>query len=169
MADINIQMKNKIGETWNKLFPKTKIGLVEGLSDTLTDVDTRLNAAATKVETDAKIAVVNEQLAETAENVDNLATTTETALATKTTKGEISVLDIDKNRGKFDETYMTEAFLEQITGGAPVNAVPPDNGVTKDKYAVDSVAFQSLNTAIANKTVLSDVDSVHLAYHSTQI
>lgn len=65
MADINIQMKNKIGETWNKLFPKTKIGLVEGLPAKLDDVDTRLNAAATKTEVNAKIGVVNEQLAET--------------------------------------------------------------------------------------------------------
>lgn len=65
MADINIQMKNKIGETWNKLFPKTKISLVEGLPAKLDDVDTRLNAAATKTEVNAKIGVVNEQLAET--------------------------------------------------------------------------------------------------------
>ncbi|WP_375104045.1 right-handed parallel beta-helix repeat-containing protein [Paenibacillus sp. RS8] len=69
MADINIQMKNKIGETWNKLFPKTKISLVEGLPAKLDDVDTRLNAAATKTEVNAKIGVVNEQLADIAQDV----------------------------------------------------------------------------------------------------
>lgn len=69
MADINIQMKNKIGETWNKLFPKTKIGLVEGLPAKLDDVETRLNAAATKTEVNTKLAVVGEQLADIAINV----------------------------------------------------------------------------------------------------
>jgi hypothetical protein len=73
MPDINIQMKNKIGETWNKLFPKTKINLVEGLPAKLDDVDSKLTAAATKAETDAKLAVVNEQLADMATNITNQA------------------------------------------------------------------------------------------------
>jgi hypothetical protein len=74
MPDINIQMKNKIGETWNKLFPKTKISLVEGLPAKLDDVDSKLTAAATKAETDAKIAIVNEQLADTGDQISELGT-----------------------------------------------------------------------------------------------
>lgn len=69
MTDIHIQMKNKVGETWNKLFPKTKMSLVEGLPEKLTEVDEGLNAAATKAEVNTKLAAVGEQLAETVDQI----------------------------------------------------------------------------------------------------
>jgi len=56
-------------------------------------------------------------------------------LAEKATKGEISVFDIDKNKGKFDQTYMTDEFLQQIAGTTPVNAVPADESITTIKMA----------------------------------
>lgn len=42
---------------------------------------------------------------------------------------------INKNLGKLDQTFMTEEFLQQIAGNAPVNAVPGDDSVTTLKMA----------------------------------
>ena len=39
-------------------------------------------------------------------------------------KGEITVEDIDKNNFKLDQSFLAESLLEQITGNAPINAVP---------------------------------------------
>ncbi|WP_025910650.1 SGNH/GDSL hydrolase family protein [Priestia flexa] len=54
-------------------------------------------------------------------------------LAQKLQKGDVSVSDINKNKGKFDQTYMTEEFLQQIAGNTPINAVPADNSITPKK------------------------------------
>ena len=50
-------------------------------------------------------------------------------------KGEVSVTDIDKNKGKLDQTYMTDEFLQQIAGGTPINAIPADKSITDEKLA----------------------------------
>lgn len=118
MADINIQMKNKIGETWNKLFPKTKISLVEGLPAKLDDVDTRLNAAATKTEVNAKIGVVNEQLAETAK------------------KSEVHSLSVNKA----EKTYV-DMKIASVASGSPKGVYPTLAALQSDIPAGNSNTY----------------------------
>jgi hypothetical protein len=61
-------------------------------------------------------------------------------LDNKMNKGDsISVGQINKNAGKLDQTYMSDAFLQQIAGNAPINTVPADKSITIDKL-VDELA-----------------------------
>ena len=57
----------------------------------------------------------------------------------KINHGNVSVEDIDKNKGKLDQTYLSSSLLEQITGNAPINAVPANNSLTTEKYVNESV------------------------------
>ena len=49
--------------------------------------------------------------------------------------GNLSVNMINKNLGKLDQTYMSDEFLQQMAGNTPVNATPPNDGVTSEKIA----------------------------------
>ena len=62
-------------------------------------------------------------------------------LNNKIDKGNLSVTDINKNLGKLDQTYMTDEFIQQMAGNAPVNAVPSDDSITSEKLARDSVTL----------------------------
>src|SRR5699024_7417364 len=53
----------------------------------------------------------------------------------KISKGEVTIYDIDKNAGKFDESYLSEELLSQIAGTTPIAPLPADYSVTKDKLA----------------------------------
>lgn len=53
----------------------------------------------------------------------------------KISKGEVTIHDINKNAGKFDESYLSEELLSQITGTTPIAPLPADYSVTKDKLA----------------------------------
>ena len=70
----------------------------------------------------------------------------ETELSYKSDKGDsISVSQIDKNKGKFDQTYFTDEFLKQMTGKTPVNSTVADNSITTDKLADKSVRTYNLS------------------------
>ena len=56
-------------------------------------------------------------------------------LDTKVSKGQVSVFDINKNLGKFDQTYFTDEFLQQMYGNTPINATPSDYSITQKKMA----------------------------------
>lgn len=60
-------------------------------------------------------------------------------------KGEVSVSDIDKNKGKFDQTYLSDKLLQQIAGNTPINAVPADGSITTGKLADNSVKREKLS------------------------
>ena len=49
--------------------------------------------------------------------------------------GNLSVNMINKNLGKLDQTFMSEEFLQQMAGNTPINAVPADGSVTKEKVS----------------------------------
>lgn len=76
-----------------------------------------------------------------------------TQLADKLEKGQVSVADIDKNKGKFDQTYMSDTLLQQITGTTPVNAIPADGGVTTTKLANKSVNIDKTNFLKIGKNI----------------
>lgn len=75
-------------------------------------------------------------LAKIPEAIDAIDTKVTSQLADKVTKGQAAVTDIDKNLGKFDQTYMTDEFLQQIAGTTPVNATPADYSLVEKKFAV---------------------------------
>lgn len=63
----------------------------------------------------------------------------------KMNKGDsILVSQINKNSGKFDQTYMSDEFLKQITGNAPIHSVPDNNSVTFEKLANYSIAHPKM-------------------------
>lgn len=57
---------------------------------------------------------------------------------------DISIYQINKNLGKFDQTYMTDEFLQQIAGNASINAIVGDNTISKDKLMNDCVDYNNL-------------------------
>lgn len=63
----------------------------------------------------------------------------------KLDKGSVSVSDIDKNKGKFDQTYLSDDLLQQIAGDAPVTTVPADKSITSQKYADKSIGISALS------------------------
>lgn len=65
-------------------------------------------------------------------------------LAQKVTQGNVSVSDINKNLGKFDQTYMSDEFLQQIAGNAPINTVPADYSLTLKKTTYSKVISANL-------------------------
>lgn len=68
-----------------------------------------------------------------------------TNLNKKMNKGDsILVSQINKNSGKFDETYMADEFLKQITGKAPISSIPADNSITFKKLANYSIAHPKM-------------------------
>lgn len=59
-------------------------------------------------------------------------------------KGNLSVHDIDKNKGLLDQSFMSEEFLKQIAGTAPVLSTLADNAVTSNKIAPRAVRLEHL-------------------------
>ena len=66
-------------------------------------------------------------------------------LAQTVKKGEVSVSDIDKNLGKFDQTYMSDELLQQMVGDTPINTVPADGSLTTAKLADKAVEYSKTN------------------------
>lgn len=78
-------------------------------------------------------------------NIDNRFKEVNSQLEHKVNKGNISVFDIDKNKGKFDQTYMADEFLQQMAGNTPINATPADKSVTQTKMAIPYVQAKLIN------------------------
>lgn len=58
----------------------------------------------------------------------------------KMNRGEsISPYQIDKNKGKFDQTFLSDELLQQIAGKSPINTVPADKSITTMKLADNCV------------------------------
>lgn len=58
----------------------------------------------------------------------------------------ISITQIDKNKGKFDETYFTDEFLSKITE----NTTIADKSITREKLANKSIYTENLSEEIFN-------------------
>ena len=67
--------------------------------------------------------------------------------------GEIVVSQINKNKGKFDQTYMSDEFLQQMAGTTPINAVPADKSITPDKTTFINTGINLYNPQAINKNV----------------
>ena len=71
-------------------------------------------------------------------------------------KGEVSVSDIDKNKGKLDQTYLSDELLQQMAGNTPINAVPADGSITTEKLGVRSVTEQKLDYNSVTSSRIAD-------------
>lgn len=79
-------------------------------------------------------------------NIDSRFEEVDSQLEHKANKGDsITVSQIDKNKGKFDQTYMSDEFLQQITGDTPIHSVPKDRSITREKYALGSISLPQLD------------------------
>jgi lysophospholipase L1-like esterase len=103
--------------------------------DTMTiEGDSSVEAAQARVEADGTTnttlkARLDKKDSQTNQKFDEVAS----QMAQTMKKGEVTVADIDKNKGKFDQTYMTEEFLQQMAGTTPINAIPADDSITLKK------------------------------------
>ena len=79
----------------------------------------------------------------------------------KISHGEVTVSDIDKNKGKLDQTFMTEEFLQQIAGNTPINSVPADGSLTTEKFADNSVGFKKLTDNFMYDVETNAIGSSH--------
>lgn len=77
---------------------------------------------------------------------------------------DISVTQINKNRGKFDQTYMSDEFLQQIAGTTPVNAIPADKSIATTKLADSAVTYLKTNFLKTGKN-LFDKDTLTAGYY----
>lgn len=68
-------------------------------------------------------------------------------------KGEISVNDIDKNKGLFDASFFSSAFIEQLNKGVINVTSILDKSVTTEKVA--DRAIRPENTSFSNSVILS--------------
>ena len=102
---------------------------------------------------------VTTQLAQKAEQIQTL----ETNKMDKNTTN-ISASQINKNNGKFDQTYMTDDFLQQMAGNSPVNAIPADDSITADKLANKSVIPDKIDGAILSPRNMIALNNVKNGY-----
>ena len=68
----------------------------------------------------------------------------------------ISVDWINKNLGKLDQSFMSDDFLQQIAGNAPINSVPADRSVTTEKLATRAV--EPFNTSFFERNSENMID-----------
>ena len=106
--------------------------LVADINDLQTNYDELLDTGVLQTN-------INEKLEELEEEYAPRLTEVTTQLAHKADKGNVSVHDINKNLGKFDETWMTDEFKQQMAGDTPIHSVPADRSITNEKLAENSV------------------------------
>ena len=58
---------------------------------------------------------------------------------------DISVYQINKNKGKLDETFMSDKFLQQMAGNTPVNAIPGKNSLVNNQLTEKAVTMNKTN------------------------
>ena len=64
----------------------------------------------------------------------------------KINKGNVSVNDIDKNKGLFDETYFTDEFKKQfVENTQPINSTPADKSITQSKMVRPYIQAKLIN------------------------
>jgi hypothetical protein len=89
-------------------------------------------------------------------------------LAETLKQGEVSVSDIDKNKGKLDQTYMTDEFLQQMAGTTPINSTPANNSITTLKLTNKVVTTDKTNFVKVTSNNLFDKTSVMVNFTINQ-
>ena len=78
-------------------------------------------------------------------------------------RGDVSVYDIDKNKGKFDQTYLTQELIDAITGapGANILSEVADKSVTRRKIAKKAVSAEETDFLSTSTNILDTSASTH--------
>ena len=66
---------------------------------------------------------------------------------------DISIYQINKNKGKIDQTYLTDELLSQISGDAPIYTVPSNLSITEDKLVSKYATIQLRKNLFNKKTI----------------
>lgn len=69
-------------------------------------------------------------------------------------KGDVSVHDIDINKGKITEGMVAESLLKIIAGNAPIHSVPSDRSITINKIAFNKESSNKYNPETSIKAIL---------------
>src|SRR5690625_2971524 len=93
----------------------------------INEVDSRLSSQLAEKATKDELVVTNQNVVDLEANKMDKNTT------------DISFGQINKNLVKLDQTYMTDEFLQQMAGNAPINSTPAIKSVTTDKLAGKAV------------------------------
>lgn len=75
--------------------------------------------------------------------------------------GSISVSQIDKNKGKLDQTYLSDELLQQMAGNTPINAIPADKSITNNKLADKAVDIENVSFTVNNPKNLFNGDYLY--------
>ena len=107
------------------------------------------------VESSKELGALKDALNEV-QDIDNRFAQTNAQLSQKMDiGGEILVSQINKNKGKFDQTYMTDEFLQQIAGNAQINSTPALRSITRPKLAVGSVGVNEVDFIKTSKNLFN--------------
>src|SRR5699024_3813430 len=60
---------------------------------------------------------------------------------------DISVNQINKNKGLIDETYLSDELKQQMAGDTPIHSTPADDSITRYKLTNDSVGIENIEFA----------------------
>lgn len=123
--------------------------LETSINNKINEVETRFNTLTSSQQQDAE--VIDARTGENGKNYASLGdrlNEVDSQLEHKANKGDsITVSQIDKNKGKFDQTYMSDEFLQQMAGNTPIHSIPADNSITTDKLANNSVSIKKTDFA----------------------
>lgn len=88
-----------------------------------------------------KLNSLDSQLSENESNLTKNIAKTNNLESNKMDKNttDISVMQINKNKGKIDQTYFTDELLRQMHNELPINAVPADGSIITAKNAYPTV------------------------------
>ena len=99
------------------------------------------------------------------EEIDSVKTQLSDIKTNKMDKGgEITVSQINKNKGKLDQTYMSDEFLQQITGNTPVNSIPANNSITQEKLVNRAVSSSKAYRQIQNTLIYTSKDGLDFVF-----
>lgn len=95
------------------------------------------------------VTIFQQYIADAQQKIDEMAATDvqqlSEQLAGKVTKGQVTVSDIDKNKGLLDQTYLSDELKQQMAGTTPINAVPADKSITTVKLSDSAVTPETTN------------------------
>lgn len=101
-------------------------------------------------EAQQRISDINKLKNETTNKIDNL----DNRKMDKNTT-DISIHQINKNKGLIDETYLSDELKQQMAGNTPIHSVPADDSVTNEKLSRHSVSIDKLDFAKTTKNLFA--------------
>lgn len=101
--------------------------------------DSSVEAAQARVDKD------NHNYSTLKERLDTEQQQFETQLAQKATKGEIELSDLNKNKVKYDATWFSDEFIQDLAGGNINTTYLEDESITTEKYVDRSITPQKTN------------------------